>query len=114
MAASITWNTGLNTNLRMVSGLSKGLKFGFGTFAMDSEYATGGESLTIFNNTECVICQPRGGYVFDYDITNSKMIAYEANDGTVAASTQSALKQVASSTDLGALSDVPFIAIGWD
>jgi len=115
MAASITWNPSLNTNLTLNSGLSKGLKVGFGTFAMDSEYATGGESLTIFNNTECVLAQPRGGYVFDYDITNSKMKAlYCDNNATVAASTPTNFVEVASSADLSALSDVPFVAFGWD
>jgi hypothetical protein len=114
MAASKTVNVSFNTNASMASALSKGLRFEFGTIALDSEYPTGGESLTIFANTEAVVCQPRGGYVFDYDKANSKLLAYQSDNGnSVASGTVTPLVQVAASTDLSALSDVPYIAFGW-
>ena len=81
--------------------------------AFDSSYPTGGES---FDNDDValakidfVILEPNSGYVFEYDYTNEKIIAYYGdNDNTVDA----ALTQVANTTDLSGLTAVRGIAFG--
>ena len=51
-----------------------------GTIAFDASYPTGGESLTAANLGLGTIDQlrvfPKNGYVFEYDYTNSKLLAY--------------------------------------
>ena len=63
----------------------------------DSSYPTGGEPLdltTYVENIETVGIEVSGGYVFQYDRTNKKVLAYEAGaDGA-------ALDQVANATNL--------------
>lgn len=50
------------------------------TIAFDSSYDAGGESLTAANLglgvLDHVTIEPKGGYVFEYDYTNSKVIVY--------------------------------------
>lgn len=50
------------------------------TIAFDSSYDSGGEALTAANLglgvIEHVTIMPKGGYVFEYDYTNSKVIVY--------------------------------------
>ena len=63
----------------------------------DDSYPTGGEPLdltTYVENIETVSIEVSGGYVFQYDRTNKKVLAYEAGaDGA-------ALDQVANATNL--------------
>ena len=63
----------------------------------DDSYPTGGEPLdltTYVENIETVGIEVSGGYVFQYDRTNKKVLAYEAGaDGA-------ALDQVANATNL--------------
>ena len=51
--------------------------------AFDASYPTGGEGLTAANldldSIDLVIAPPAGGYVFEYDYTNSKLLAYYGN-----------------------------------
>lgn len=59
------------------------------TIAFDSSYPTGGESLTAANlglgTIEYIRIDPKAGYVFEYDYTNKKVLAYRS--GAVAAHT---------------------------
>ena len=63
----------------------------------DDSYPTGGEPLdltTYVENIETVGIEVSGGYVFQYDRTNKKVLAYEAGaDGA-------ALDEVANATNL--------------
>ena len=63
----------------------------------DSSYPTGGEPLdltTYVENIETVGIEVSGGYVFQYDRTNKKVLAYEAGaDGA-------ALDEVTNATNL--------------
>tara|TARA_R100001509_G_scaffold128481_1_gene81886 strand:- start:3773 stop:4084 length:312 start_codon:yes stop_codon:yes gene_type:complete len=63
----------------------------------DDSYPTGGEALDLtayVENIETVGIEVSGGYVFQYDRTNKKVLAYEAGaDGA-------ALDQVANATNL--------------
>jgi len=114
MAASKTPDSNYNINASMISALGSGMKMETGTIALDNSYPTGGESLTFFANTKFVMLSNKGGYVFDYDLTNEKIIAYYADNGyTVATSTVTPLVQFSSTGDLEALSDIPYFAIGW-
>jgi hypothetical protein len=82
-------------------------KMEMGVIALDSEYVTGGEAITFVGFRSVVGCwiQPRGGYVMDY--TDGKVKVY------VSAVSDAVMVEVASSTDLSALSDIPYIAFGY-
>lgn len=80
----------------------------------DSSYPTGGESLNEVelgfpdNSTLlAVIPLPRLGYVFEYDYTNLKLLAYHADYSTA---TDGALIEVPDTTDLSAVTDVRVVA----
>lgn len=51
-----------------------------GTIAFDSSYPTGGEAFTAANlglrTIDLMLVSPRSGFAFDYDYTNSKVLAY--------------------------------------
>ena len=112
MAVTKTTSASLNTNKSLNSFLARGGGFDTGTIAFDSSYiSNGGESLTFFNNTKGVFIQPKGGYVFDYDITNSKVIVYYGNYDL---GSDGVLIEVPTGTDLLGLSAVPYFAVGWD
>lgn len=72
----------------------------------DSSYPTGGEALdltTYVSNIETVGIEVSGGYVFQYDRSNKKVLAYEA--GADAA----ALDEVANATNLS--STVTYVTV---
>lgn len=83
-----------------------------GTIAFDSSYPTGGESLTAANIGLGVIdhmtIEPKGGYVFEYDYANKKVLAYV--EEAVAAG--GPLLEVANAVDLAAVTGVKFRAVG--
>ena len=72
----------------------------------DSSYPTGGEALDLtayVSNIETVGIEVSGGYVFQYDRSNKKVLAYEAGaDGA-------ALDEVASATNLS--STVTYVTV---
>lgn len=55
------------------------------TIALDNSYPTGGEEVTAaqlhLENIYSVNCQVNDGYLFDYDYTNSKLLAYGVSSG---------------------------------
>ncbi|MCK6620335.1 MAG: hypothetical protein HUU32_12790 [Calditrichaceae bacterium] len=68
----------------------------------DSSYPTGGEPFeTGLDTVLSANIEPSGGYIFKYDYTNRKILAYYADYDAVA---DGALIQVADTTDLSAIS----------
>jgi len=80
-----------------------------GTIAFDSVYAgSGGEAITITGFTPTgMFVSPTSGYVFEYDVTNKKVIAYGCSTGA------SAAMNVLSNVDLSGLSQVQYLAWGY-
>lgn len=67
-------------------------------------------SLDIPNRVDIVIVEPKGGYIFNYDYTNRKLLAYYADYST---GTDAVLIQVASGVDMSAaVSNCHFMAVG--
>lgn len=73
------------------------------TVTFDSSYPTGGESFTPadagFVNFDRVQVDPADGYVFEYDATNQKIIAYWVDTTTDGAP----MAEVANTTDLSSV-----------
>lgn len=90
-----------------------GLIVRFGTIAFDASYPTGGEALAAnLLNLGSVVwawVAPTSGYVFEWDYANLKVIAYYSDNDAVA---DGALIQVPATTDLSALTLVPYLILG--
>jgi len=86
-----------------------------GKIAFDTSYPTGGEAFSLADMglaggvLDFCMFEPESGYIFEYDHTNNKVLAYYCDYDAVA---DGALIQVANTTDLSALTDARFIAIG--
>jgi len=86
-----------------------------GTMAFDASYPTGGEPVTPsdFGFKKAIdsisLIGGKGGYVGDFDKTNSKILMYYADYDALA---DSALIQFPNATSLAALTAVRFIALG--
>ena len=82
--------------------------------AFDASYPTGGESLTAamlrLAKIETIEPFAKSGYVFEYDYTNKKMLAYHYDYDAVA---DGAAIQVADTTDLSAVTGVRIVARGY-
>lgn len=81
--------------------------------AFDTSYPTGGEPITdaglgLSKAPDFVVIPPKAGYVFEYDGTNKKILAYV--EEAVAAG--GPLLEVANTTNLSALTGVLVIAHG--
>lgn len=76
----------------------------------DNSYATGGEALTPadfgLGEVDAVFFENKGGYVFEYDYANEKVIAYES--GTASA----ALDECDAADDLSGIGAVRVVAYG--
>ncbi len=96
------------------SGLGN-LKVTCGTLTMSSSYATGGDSYVNnslgVDNLITLIVGNAGGYVFEVDQTNSKILAYRQTAPADAGVADIALVEVDAAVDLSAVA-IPFIAIG--
>lgn len=113
MSATLTPDVRQNTSANLAANR---LKIQVGTMAFDSSYPTGGESVTVtnMNHVAAMLLEPYGGYVFSYDVTNAKVLAYYTNNGsTVASGTPTVMIEKSNGGSLAALSAVPYIAIGW-
>lgn len=89
-------------------------KYVTGTITFDSSYATGGEAIAatdmkLSSKIEFLQASSAAGYIFEYDATNGKVKAYWPNSDATA---PSVAKQVASTTDLSAVT-CNFIAFGY-
>jgi hypothetical protein len=113
MAATVTIDTRANTNHSISSHQARGLEIVFGTITFDSEYATGGESVTFPGvataGIAAVFIQNKSGYSFEFDKTNSKALAYYCE---LSAGTDGVQIQVASSVDLSAVT-ADFMLLGY-
>jgi len=95
--------------------MANNLAIDVGTIAMASSYVSnGGEPLTIagFSSIAAVLIPPRSGYLFEYDITNSKIKVYIETTGDSTGAT-AAFQEAGTGTDLSALSDVQYVAFGF-
>lgn len=119
--ASITYDAGTGpgagaTRPAYSQSGGRALKFVTGTFAFDSSYPTGGESITDIANqfTELlgILVNPRLGYVFSVDYTAGaqKLLAYYSDYDAVA---DGALIQVPDTTNLSTVTGVHFVAYGF-
>jgi len=90
-----------------------GRKLTIMTLAFDSSYPTGGESLTNddlrIGRVDFVDAPSVSGYVFQYDYTNEKLMAYYADYD---AGADGALIEVANEADLSGVTGVRILAIG--
>lgn len=78
----------------------------------DNSYPTGGESLDLssyFKELINVQINPKSGYVFEYDYTNKKVMAYYGDNNNAA---DGPLIEVPNATDLSSLTGVRVIAWG--
>ena len=85
-----------------------------GTIALDDSYPTGGEALDVSGSESftTLIAQSEGGYVFSFNPSDQKLLAYRQKDPADAGGADIALVQVAATTDLSALTAINFIALG--
>ena len=78
----------------------------FCDIAFDDSYPTGGESLTAsdvrLSDAHFVTITSKSSYIFEYDYTNSLVLAYDAGAGT----------EVGSGTNLSAVTSVKVMMIG--
>lgn len=76
----------------------------------DSSYTTGGMSLTARNlgmfKVENLRADPQSGYVFAYDATNKKVLAYRTKDPANAGGADIVMQEVANAVNLSAISTV--------
>lgn len=88
-----------------------------GQVSFDSSYPTGGEALSNgdmgLSAMKFAIFEPTGGYVFRYDRSNSKLLAYRQKDPANAGGADIPLPEVGNTVDLSALTGVGFMAIGF-
>ena len=103
-----------NAGMNDVRAVGMQLKILTGTFDFDDSYPTGGESFDVSNffpkGVVAVIPSPKSGYVFEYDSDDEKLLAYYADYDAV---DDGALIEVANTTDLAAITDVKFVALGY-
>lgn len=83
------------------------------TLAFDASYPTGGEAITLadigYKGLYVAIVLPRLGYVFDYDYTNNKVLAYYSDYD---AGADGALIEVPDTTNLSTVTGVRAIFFG--
>lgn len=112
MALSATYDTRLNKNYEIKSGIARGLGMAFGTLAVTYSTAGGLSWTCPFDKTVWVSVPPVSGYQFQYNVTTNILKAYEVVVTTTALA--STLSEVASDTDFTALTDsLRFCAFGF-
>jgi len=79
--------------------------------AMSSSYATGGDTLSAamlkLRAVEFASVESAGGYVFSYDKTNGKLLAYWVG------ATGTAMAEVTAATNLASVTGIKIMAIGY-
>lgn len=86
-----------------------------GRLAFDNSYVTNGEPVTPaqlgFENDalDVILIEPSGGYTFEYDHTNQKILVRYGDNNNAA---DGPLIEVPNATDLSALTDVRYVAFG--
>jgi len=99
MAATLTKITGQQGS-SFQGLLARGARVYIGTVLFDSSYPTGGEAVEFGFTPEFVIAEPTAGYVFTWDYTNEKLLAYRYDYDAVA---DGVAIQVADTTNLSAV-----------
>lgn len=114
MAITKTPTTRHGGQASLLGNMANNLAIETGEIAFDTSYAFGGESLTFpgFASVACVQISPRGGYLFEYDVANSKVKVWKTQ-GATATGVSAVLKETATATNLGSLSDVAYVAFGF-
>lgn len=101
------------TNLNTILGGTGNRSLRVVSIAFDSSYPTGGEPFAPadigFLTFDFVYAESAVGYIFRYDYTANTLLAYYQN---VVAGADSALIQVAATTDLSAVTGVRTLIIG--
>lgn len=95
-----------------LAGVGTGLVIECGTMAFDSSYPTGGEAVTFSLPNEKIIAvfmEPYGGRLYRYDNANEKIISYFSRGGTASG----VFTEVSSTSDLSAMSNVPYVMFGF-
>lgn len=99
-----------------VERISRNLGMLIGSIAFDSSYPTGGESLTdiskYFKTDLHVSFISDSGYVFMWNKTDDKVLAYITKDPGDAGGADVVLQEVGNTGDLSGLTAVRFIAVG--
>ena len=82
-----------------------------GTIALDASYPTGGEAVDVGSNEriEHLAAVSTAGYVFSWDKANQKLVAWYSDNNNAA---DGPLIEVPNTTDLSALTAIPFRALG--
>ena len=99
-----------NTGMNLVRNVGMQLRTLLGSVSFDNSYPTGGIDFDMSNyfpkGVLGVIVSPQDGYVFEYDKTAKKIKAYAVG------AEAGAMAEVANETDLSAVTNVSFIALG--
>lgn len=108
MAFTIT----LKEDQGLLDKCGHGYKLITGTLLFSASYPTGGEAMDLSkyfpNATHIVFIEPKAGYLFIYDYTNKKVLAYWTPAGHTAV-----FAEITNATDLSTTcADVRFFAIG--
>lgn len=103
MALTVTRQKPEVHRIQGVDGGSDAIKvFRMVAITFDASYATGGEALTAddlgLSSIDFVSVEPASGYLFEYDYTNAKVLAYRC------AAAAGAHTQVPNATNLSAVS----------
>lgn len=105
--------TDVSTSTIPVVGGQAGYEAVVKSFDFDSSYPTGGESLTAsdlgLGSVVFVLAEPKAGYVFAYDYTNQKLLAYRGDND---AGADGPLVEVANGVNLSAVTGVRIFALG--
>lgn len=98
----------LNGNSRLDSSLARGLYQESGSFAFDSAYPLGGESMAFGFTPSAVLIEPQGGYKFEYDHTNKKIKAFTPGQSLIVE------EVVTVASHVGYLKHLPFYILAID
>lgn len=111
MGLTITKDPHMNTDFSLQSALARGMKLEIGKFTPDNSWLAAGEEMSFGFTPVAVFIENKGGYVFEYDYTNSKVLAYYADYDAAA---DGALIAVIDTTDISsACANTRYMAIGF-
>jgi hypothetical protein len=91
--------------------LASGLSVFVGTIALDSSYPTGGEAIdhADVERFDVLTVAGGGGYIFEWDAPNQKLKLMIGDNNNAA---DAVAVEAANTTDVSALSALPFVAWG--
>lgn len=111
MALTRTKEPAQNANYSLAECIARGLKVEFGKFTPDSSWLAAGEAMSFGFTPVLVLIESTGGIVFNYDYTNSKVLAWYCD---LSASTDAAMIVVVDTVDLSTIcADTHYVAYGF-